>query len=71
MRNNCSGDREKLLKFETEGREFAKCLRSLEQCSEMSEQFLKQNVLLTYSWRFLRSNTSEQLDFKLEKMIGI
>ena len=28
---NCSIDREKLLKFETEGREFAKCLRSLEQ----------------------------------------
>ena len=28
---NCSSDREKLLKFEAEGREFAKCLRSLEQ----------------------------------------
>ena len=28
---NCSGDREKLLKFEAEGREFAKFLRSLEQ----------------------------------------
>ena len=31
LRKNCSGDREKLLKFEAEGREFAKCLRSLEQ----------------------------------------
>ena len=31
MRKNCSSDREKLLKFEAEGREFAKCLRSLEQ----------------------------------------
>ena len=31
MRKNCSGDREKLLKFEAEGREFAKFLRSLEQ----------------------------------------
>ena len=31
MRKNCSSDREQLLKFETEGREFAKCLRSLEQ----------------------------------------
>ena len=33
MRRNCSSesDREKLLKFETEGREFAKILRSLEQ----------------------------------------
>ena len=28
---NCSSDREKLLKFEAEGREFAKLLRSLEQ----------------------------------------
>ena len=28
---NCSSDREKVLKFEVEGREFAKVLRSLEQ----------------------------------------
>ena len=28
MRKNCSGDREKLLKLEAEGREFAKFLRS-------------------------------------------
>ena len=28
---NGSGDREKLLKFEAEGREYAKILRSLEQ----------------------------------------
>ena len=28
---NCSSDREKLLKFEAEGREFSKILRSLEQ----------------------------------------
>ena len=31
VRKNCSTDREKLLKFEAEGREFAKVLRSLEQ----------------------------------------
>ena len=31
VRKNCSGDREKLLKFEAEGREFSKILRSLEQ----------------------------------------
>ena len=31
MRKNCSSDRETLLKFEAEGREFAKFLRSLEQ----------------------------------------
>ena len=40
---NCSSDREKLLKFEVEGREFAKILRSLEQfiqIRESSEEFL-------------------------------
>ena len=31
VRKNCSSDRENLLKFEAEGREFAKHLRSLEQ----------------------------------------
>ena len=31
MRKKCFSDREKLLKFEAEGREFAKLLRSLEQ----------------------------------------
>ena len=43
MRKNCSSDREKLLKFEAEGREFANILRSLEQFiqnSERLDQFL-------------------------------
>ena len=31
MRKTCSSDREKILKFEAEGREFAKILTSLEQ----------------------------------------
>ena len=31
VRHNCSSDQEKLLKFETEDREFANILRSLEQ----------------------------------------
>ena len=31
MRKNCSSEREKLLKFEAEGREFAEFLRYLEQ----------------------------------------
>ena len=31
VRKNCSSDRETLLKFEAEGREFAKFLRSLEK----------------------------------------
>ena len=31
VRKNCSSDQEKLLKFKTEGLEFAKIFRSLEQ----------------------------------------
>ena len=31
MRTNCSRDQEELLRFEAEGREFAKILRSLEK----------------------------------------
>ena len=31
VRKNCSSDREKLLKFKADGREFAKSLRSLEE----------------------------------------
>ena len=31
VRKNCSSDREKVLKLEAEGQEFAKFLRSLEQ----------------------------------------
>ena len=31
VRKNCSSEREKLLKFEAEGREFAKILRSVEK----------------------------------------
>ena len=31
MRNNCSNDGEEVLKFDAEGREFSKHLRSLEQ----------------------------------------
>ena len=47
VRKKCSSDRAKLLKFEVEGWEFAKFLRSLEQ--------------------FIQT----QLEFKLEKLIGI
>ena len=35
MRKNCSSDRKKNCKFETEGQEFAKFLRSLEQFIEI------------------------------------
>ena len=68
MRKKCSSDREKLLKFEAEGREFAKFLRSLEQFIQTVKG---QNNFLTCYWRFLISYELEQLEFKLEKIIGI
>ena len=40
MRKNCSSDQEKLLKFEAEGREFAKFLRSLEQSEFKLEKII-------------------------------
>ena len=68
---NCSSVWENLLKFEAEGQKFAKILRSIYSNSERSDQFLKQNVFLTWSLMFLRSNRLEQLKFKLKKIIGI
>ena len=59
---NCSSDQEEILKFEAEGREFAKILRSLEQFIQTMKgqnNFWKQNTFLTCSWRFLRSNEIE------------
>ena len=61
MRKNCSSDREKLLKLEAEGREFAKFLRSLEQFIQTVKG---QN---NCSWRFLICNKLEQLESKLKK----
>ena len=60
----CSSDREKLLKFKSEGLEF-EITRSIYSNSESSVQFLNQNAL------FLRSNTLGQLELKLEKIILI
>ena len=72
MKKNFLSDREKLFKLEVEGREFVKNLRSLEQfIRTVKDHFLKQNALLTCSWRFLRSNILQQLEFRLEKNIGI
>ena len=74
MRKNCSSDREKFSKFEAQGREFAKILRSLEQFIQTvkgQNNFGLQNAFLTCSWRFLISNKLEQLEFKLELNIGI
>ena len=60
MRNNCSSDLEKLLKFEAEGQKFAKNVRSLEQFI----QTVRGLSLLIF-------DNLEQLKFKLEKNIGI
>ena len=57
MRKNCSSDREKLLKFDAQGREFAKFLRSLEQSiysnSERSEQFFDNRMLVPGGFSYL------------------
>ena len=50
MRKNCSSDREKLLKFEAESREFLKFLRSLEQFIQTvkgQNNIWQQNAFLT------------------------
>ena len=70
MGKKCSSDREKLLKFEAEGREFATFLWSLEQFIQTvkgQNNFWYQNAFLTCSRRFLIiSYKLEQLEFKLE-----
>ena len=68
MRKNCSSDREKLLKFEAEGREFLRSLEQFIQTVKGQNNFWEQNAFLTCSWRFLISN---KLEFKLDKNIGI
>jgi hypothetical protein len=68
---NCFSDREKLLKFEDEGRELSKFFeitRTIYSNSERSDTFLKQHTFLTCYWRFLRSNKLEQLELKLRNM---
>ena len=53
VRKDCSTDREKLLKFEAEGQEFAEFLSSLDRTiysnSEKSEQFLVTECFLEVS----------------------
>ena len=64
----------KTFEFEAEGREFANIFISLEQFVQTvkgQNNFWQQNDFLTCSWRFLRSNKLEQLEFKLEKNIWI
>jgi hypothetical protein len=67
VRKNCSSDWEKK-KIEAEGQEFVKNFRSLEQFVQTVKG---QNAFLTCSWKFLRYNELEQLEFKLERIIGI
>ena len=74
VRRNYSSNWEKLLKFEAEGREFAKILRSLEQCIQTvkcQNNVWWHNAFITCSRRFLISNKLEQLEFKLEKIVRI
>ena len=76
MRKNCSSDREKLLKFEAEGREFSKFLRSLEQFNRTvkgQNNFQKKNffnLLLEVPISFYTLE-QEQLTSPLEQMIGV
>ena len=73
MRRNCSSDQEKLLKFEAQGQEFTKILRSLEKFIQKVKGqniFLVTECFFNLSWRFLISNELEQFKFKLEKKMG-
>ena len=45
-----------------------KNIRTIYLRSERSEHFFKLNAFLTTFWGFLRSNTLEKLEFKLEKI---
>ena len=64
VKKNCCSDREKLLKLEAEGQEFAKFLTSLEQFIQPAKDqnnFWLLNAFLTCSWSFFRLNKLEQL----------
>ena len=47
-----------------------KMTKTIYSNSERSVQLLKQNTFLTCSWRFLRSDTIEQLEFNWKKWLG-
>ena len=69
MKQKCSSDQEKLLKFKAECYEFANFLRLLEQFIQTVQGQNKENAFLTCFWRFLISNKLEQLESKLEKLL--
>ena len=69
----CSSEQEDLVKFKAGGQEFAKILRSIEQFIQTvkgQNNFWKQNVFLTYSWRFLIANELEQLLLLFKKVVS-
>ena len=57
--------------FSLEFQKFFSITRTIYQTVKGQNNFWSQNAFLTCSWRFLISNKLEQLDFKLEKIIGI
>ena len=70
MRKNCSSDREKLLKFEAEGREFAKFLRSIEQFIQTvkgQNNFWTECSLNLFMEVSQFSDKLQQLELELEK----
>ena len=70
MRKNCSSDREKI-KFETEGREFAKCLRSQEQFIQIvKEQYnLETECFFNLFQEVSQILSLRQSEFHLKKII--
>ena len=65
MRKNGSSDRETLLKFEAEGQEFEKILRSLEQLIQTvkGQQLLVTECFSNFSCMFLNANNFFQFEF--------
>ena len=63
MRKNWFSDLEKLFKFEITRTIYLNSERSV--CTILEIEWF-----LTCSWRFVRSNTLEQLEFRLEKIMG-
>ena len=67
MRKNCSSDREKRLKFEAEGREFAKFLISLKQFIQTvkGKSNSKKNPKLYYFINFM--STRRKMGYSLDQ----
>jgi hypothetical protein len=72
VRKNCPSDLEKLLKFEAEGQEFEKNLRSQEQFYsniESSEQFLVTECFLNSNSNWKKSLRFRKMQKKLENYL--